>query len=168
MFIYDKVTALQQNSRQHTCSASYVRSRIGQAVRLRLTPEIRFEYDDAYDEFDKEAEAEEDDDDGGFFDIEDAGAEADADAGPGPGPGSSRLQPSRPHQEASAVAVEDEINDDEFEEAEESAAAWYSRAGPFDDLFGGSWDGDDLAQPKQQRRRSKGSRGGGKQKQLQS
>lgn len=32
---------------------SYVRSQIGQAIKLRLTPEVRFEYDDTYDELEK-------------------------------------------------------------------------------------------------------------------
>lgn len=32
---------------------SYVRSRIGQSVKLRLTPEIRFLHDDSLDELEK-------------------------------------------------------------------------------------------------------------------
>jgi hypothetical protein len=116
-----------------------------------------------------------DDDDSGFFDIEDAEGDADAGPGPGPGPSSSRLQSSRSNVRPASAASppssgvdEDEVDDDDFDEVDETGGAWYNRTGPFDDLFGGSWESDDLAQEKQQRRRPKGSRGGGKHKQLQS
>ncbi|KAI8474520.1 MAG: ribosome-binding factor A-domain-containing protein [Monoraphidium minutum] len=155
----------------------YVRSQIGQRVRLRLTPEVRFEYDDSAeeeelvqqvlgrDEFDRLAAlAAADagggggggDDDSGFFDFGDS-AEAAGAAGAAAQAGGGA--------EGGAADDEDEEYEDEeeyeedFGEEEEYRGRRYDQPGPFDDLFG---DDEPAAAAAAQGRGRGGGRGGGR------
>ena len=152
------------NKTQHHNTYSYVRSQIGQRISLRLTPEVRFEYDDSIeeeelvqqvlgpDEFDRlarlaaaearggavddeEEEDEEEDDDGGFFDLEEGG-EGGEEAVVEKPPKRPRTRPQRPRG--------------------------FNEPGPFDFLFGDiGADAESSGGGGGRGGRGKGGRGGG-------
>lgn len=101
------------------------------------------------------------DDAGGFFDMQDTAAGADA-GGEGSAQGGAAA--ARPAVEWSRHDPNTFFAVDE-DEVEEADAAWFSRRGPFDDLFGEA--GEQLVQQRQQKgkqpRSGGGSKRGGKQ-----
>lgn len=98
------------------------------------------------------------DDDSGFFDMPDdeqtaeAAAGSDADEGSSSSSSGGIREPVKwsRHDPNSFFAV----NEDEVAEAE---SVWYSRRGPFDDLFGDA--GDELVQQRQQQQKERSSKG---------
>jgi hypothetical protein len=94
------------------------------------------------------------DDDSGFFDLPDSDSTAAAAAG---GDGEQQQQ-QLPAVEWSRQDPNSFFAVDE-EEVVEAESVWYSRRGPFDDLFGDA--GEDMVQQRQQSR-SGGGRGKGK------
>jgi len=116
----------------------YVRSQIGQRVRLRLTPQIRFELDNTLEEMEAVEKAI------GRDDFQRYVREAQAEAGVA----EDQLAVAESAAVAdTAVAAEEEGFFDDLDEDEdegwgvEEYGAWAQRPGPFDDLFKGSADG---------------------------
>eukprot|EP00195_Chlamydomonas_chlamydogama_P015569 CAMPEP_0202902886 /NCGR_PEP_ID=MMETSP1392-20130828/18653_1 /ASSEMBLY_ACC=CAM_ASM_000868 /TAXON_ID=225041 /ORGANISM="Chlamydomonas chlamydogama, Strain SAG 11-48b" /LENGTH=245 /DNA_ID=CAMNT_0049589745 /DNA_START=273 /DNA_END=1010 /DNA_ORIENTATION=+ len=153
----------------------YVRREIGQRVTLRLTPEIRFEYDDSLDEMELVQKVI------GEDEIKRYERELAIERGETPEeeePPRSIPKPKKKKADSDdgfldGVGDSDadagffDVEDEEVEEEDAgkefvvySSADVFNRPGPFDDLFTG--DGEALIQPRPTQRRKKGGPKGGK------